>query len=82
MRELAAIASEVTGAPYRYEPASDEDWDARWRALGREGWELEAGQTSYEAIRRGELDVVSDDYRRLTGLEPLTIAEVLARLSW
>jgi uncharacterized protein YbjT (DUF2867 family) len=82
MGELAAIAAEVTGRSYRYEPATDEDWDARWRALGREGWELEAGQTSYEAIRRGELDVVSDDYRRLTGLEPLTIAEVLARLSW
>jgi len=79
--ELAQLASEATGKAYRYEPSSDEEWDARWRALGRSGWELEAGHTSFEALRRGELDVVTDDYRRVTGLEPLSIAELLARLS-
>ena len=79
--ELAAIASEVTGKPYRYEPIGDEEWDARWRAQGRTGWELEAGHTSFEALRRGEFDVVTDDYRSLTGREPLSIAEILARLS-
>ena len=77
--ELAQIASEVTGKRYRYEPASDDEWDARWRDLGRSGWELEAGHTSYQALRAGELDVVSDDYRRLTGLAPLPIAEIVAR---
>jgi uncharacterized protein YbjT (DUF2867 family) len=75
--ELAAVAAEVTGLPYRYEPATNEEWSERWRALGRVGWELEAGQTSYEALRNGELDVVSDDYRRLTGEEPLTVMELL-----
>ena len=79
LAELARIAAEVTGDPYAYEPATDEEWDERWRALGRSGWELEAGHTSYEAIRNGELDVVTDDYRRLTGLEPLTIAEIVER---
>lgn len=77
--DLAHIASEVTGDRYRYEPATDEEWDERWRALGRTGWELEGGHTSYEAIRGGELDVVTDDYRRLTGLEPLTVAEIVDR---
>jgi NAD(P)H dehydrogenase (quinone) len=77
--DLAHIASEVTGDRYRYEPATDEEWDERWRALGRSGWELEAGHTSYEAIRAGELDVVTDDYRRLTGLDPLTVAEIVDR---
>jgi NAD(P)H dehydrogenase (quinone) len=75
--ELARIASEVTGRPHRYEPMSHAEWDARWRAQGRSGWELEAGHTSYEALRAGELDVVSDDYRRITGLDPRTIAELL-----
>lgn len=79
LHDLAHIAAEVTGDPYRYEPATDEEWDERWRALGRSGWELEAGHTSYEAIRAGELDVVTDDYRRLTGLEPLTVGEIIDR---
>ncbi len=77
--ELARIASEVTGRQYRYEPATDEEWDARWRDLGRSGWELESGHTSYQALRAGELDVVSDDFRQLTGLTPLSIAEIVAR---
>ncbi len=78
--ELARIASEVTGRPYRYEPASHHEWEARWRALGRDGWELEAGHTSYEALRAGELDVESDDYELLTGEKPLTVAQVIERL--
>ena len=77
--ELARFASEATGRSYRYEPASDEEWDARWREQGRTGWELESGHSSYEALRRGELDVVTDDFQRLTGQEPLTIAEIVAR---
>lgn len=79
LAELARIASAVTGRKYRYEPMSHEKWEARWRAAGRSGWQLEAGHTSYEALRAGELDVVSDDYRRLTGEEPLTIAQLLER---
>ena len=78
--ELARIASEVTGRPYRYEPAGHDEWDARWRALGRDGWELEAGHTSYDALRAGELDVESDDYELLTGEKPLTVAQVIERL--
>ncbi|HEY7206620.1 MAG TPA: SDR family oxidoreductase [Gaiellaceae bacterium] len=75
--ELAELASQLTGKPYRYEPAGHDEWDARWREHGRSGWELEAGHTAYEAIAAGELDVVTDDYRRLTGLEPLTIPQLL-----
>jgi NAD(P)H dehydrogenase (quinone) len=77
--ELAELASEVTGKEYRYEPISHEEWDERWRRVGRDGWELEAGHTSYEAIRNGEYDLVTDDYERLTGEEPLTIKQVLER---
>ena len=31
------------------------------------------------AIRAGELDVVSDDYRQLTGCDPLTIEQIVER---
>jgi NAD(P)H dehydrogenase (quinone) len=77
--ELAAIASEVTGSEYRYEPATRDEWEAKWRARGHDGWELESGLSSFDAQVAGELDVVTDDFRRLTGRDPLTIREVIAR---
>jgi NAD(P)H dehydrogenase (quinone) len=81
MAELAEAAAQVTGDSYRWEPVDDDAWDVRWRAQGRTGWELEAGHTTYEALRRGEFDVVSDDYRQLTGKQPLTILEVIEQLA-
>jgi uncharacterized protein YbjT (DUF2867 family) len=77
--ELAALASDVTGGEYRYEPATRDEWEAKWRARGLEDWELESGLSSFDAQVAGELDVVTDDFRRLTGHEPLTIREVIAR---
>jgi NAD(P)H dehydrogenase (quinone) len=81
LAELAEVASEVTGDPYRYEPSDDAAWDARWRGRGKEEWAIEAGLSSYAALRQGEFDVRSDDYRTLTGEDPLTVAGVIARLS-
>ena len=81
LAELARIASEVTGRSYRYEPVGHDEWDARWRALGRDGWALDAGHTSYEALSAGEFDVESDDYERITGEKPLTVAQVIERLA-
>jgi len=80
LAELARIATEATGREYRYEPADHDDWDARWRALGRDGWHLDSGHTSYEAIRAGEFDVESHDYERITGEKPLTVAQVVERV--
>jgi NAD(P)H dehydrogenase (quinone) len=77
--ELARTASEVTGAEYRYEPESREWWEARWRSRGKDGWELEAGLSSFDAQLAGELAVTTDDFRLLTGRQPLTIREVIAR---
>jgi NAD(P)H dehydrogenase (quinone) len=81
MRELAKIASQVTGEAYDYEPISDAEWIKRWKAQGRPEWALEAGQTSYEALRAGELDVVSDDYEKVTGRKAATIAQVITELA-
>jgi NAD(P)H dehydrogenase (quinone) len=77
--ELAAIASEATGHEYRYEPSPRAEWEARWRARGKPEWAIEAGLTSFDAQLAGEFDVVSDDFLRLTGREPLGIAEIVAR---
>jgi uncharacterized protein YbjT (DUF2867 family) len=81
MRELAQTASNVTGESYEYAPISDADWVERWKAQGRPEWALEAGLTSYEALRAGELDVVSDDYEKVTGRKPATIAQIITELS-
>ncbi len=81
MRELAQIASRVTGEAYRYEAISDAEWIERWKAQGRPEWAVEAGQTSYEALRAGELDVVSTDYEKVTGRKAASIAEIITELA-
>jgi NAD(P)H dehydrogenase (quinone) len=79
LTELARIASEVTGATYRYEPSTRDEWEEKWRARGKPEWEVEAGLSSFDCHRNGELDIVSGDYRRLTGQAPLTVGAVIAR---
>ena len=77
LAELAEIASEVTGDAYRYEPLERDDWVAYRRSIGRPEWSIEAGISYYDGVRRGEADVVSDDYRELTGKQPLSIRDVI-----
>jgi len=81
MRELAEFAAEISGHDYRYEPISDQDWRDRWEKKNKTEWEVEAGLTSYEALRNGELDITSDDYTMLTGQEPVSIRELVTRLA-
>jgi NAD(P)H dehydrogenase (quinone) len=81
MRELAEIAWAVTGRDYRYAPASDAEWESRWRARGKEEWAIEAGLSSYAALRQGEFDVVSGDYRTLTGEDPLSVSDITSLLA-
>ena len=81
MRELAEIAWAVTGQNYRYAPTSDAWWEERWRARGKEPWAIEAGLTSYAALRAGEFDVTSDDYRTLTGEDPLSVSDIAGLLA-
>ena len=77
LSELAGIASEVTGDEYRYEPFDREEWLAYRRGLGRPAWSIEAGISYYDGVARGEAGIVGDDYRELTGKEPLTIRELV-----
>ena len=81
MGELAEIAWAVTGCNYRYAPSSDAAWEERWRAAGKEEWAIEAGLSSYAALRAGELDVVTDDYRRLTRENPLSVSDIAELVS-
>ena len=78
LEELAAAASEVTGDAYRYEPRDREEWVAYRRRAGRPEWSIEAGSSYYDGVRRDEADVVTGDYRMLTGTAPLSIREIIA----
>ena len=78
LAELAATASEVTGDAYRYAPLDREEWIAYRRSVGRPEWSIEAGISYYDGVRAGEADVVTDDYRALTGKKPLSIREMIA----
>jgi uncharacterized protein YbjT (DUF2867 family) len=80
LHELARIASEVTGRPYRYEPSPREAWEARWRDRDWEDWQLEGGLTSFDAQVAGELAVVSSDFRALTGRDPLTVPQLVEQV--
>ena len=65
----------MTGDDYRYEPVDREEWLAYRRGLGRPARSIEAGISYYDGVARGEAGIVGDDYRKLTGKEPLTIRE-------
>lgn len=78
LAQLAAVASEVTGGAYRYAPLDREEWIDYRKSVGRPDWAIEAGISYFDGVRTGEADVVTDDYRALTGKKPLTIREVIA----
>jgi len=79
LAELARIASRATGREHRYEPQTREEWEARWRSRAKPEWEIEAGLTSFDAQRAGEFDVVTTDFRLLTGKDASSVADILAR---
>ena len=67
------IASPRTG-----EPLDREEWIAYRKSVGRPDWSIEAGISYYDGVRAGEADVVTDDYRALTGKKPRSIRELIA----
>ncbi len=67
LTELAVLCSRGIGRPLRYEPGTREAWIASRIAGGIEAWDAAAGESSYEALRRGEFDITSDVVRRVTG---------------
>jgi NAD(P)H dehydrogenase (quinone) len=69
--EIAAL----TGATYKDETL-EEAWASR-SGYGAPDWQVEAWISTYAAVAAGELERVSDDFARLTGHEPITLAEFL-----
>ncbi|GHE13191.1 NmrA family NAD(P)-binding protein [Klenkia taihuensis] len=79
LAEAAAVLTEVTGRPVRYEAQTVEQaWQTR-RPSGAPDWEVEGWVTSYTAIAAGEMSVVSEVVRSFTGHPALTVREHLQR---
>jgi NAD(P)H dehydrogenase (quinone) len=78
MPELAALAAEISGDDYRYEPLDREEWKVTRLALGRPAGTVEEGLSFWDALHDGEFDLVSDTVRDLAGVEPITVADWIA----
>ena len=76
--EAAATIARCFGTPVRYEAVAAEDWPAYMT----EKWGLPpalAASTvgTMRAIEAGQFDLVTDDYRSITGRSPQTLDEFL-----
>ncbi len=76
-REALSFAeiAEVVGATYKDETL-EEAWESR-AGYGAPDWQVEAWISTYTAVAAGELERVSGDFARLTGHEPITLAEFI-----
>jgi uncharacterized protein YbjT (DUF2867 family) len=81
MAEAAAEISRATGRSISYRDETLEEAYASRSSYGAPDWEVEGWVTSYAAIAAGEIAKVSDDVRKLTGHEPIGLAEFLRRSS-
>jgi NAD(P)H dehydrogenase (quinone) len=77
LHQVAQELSRVTGRSITYHAETLEEAYASRASYGAPEWEVEGWVTSYAAIATGEMDVVSDTVSRLTGHEPMTLADFL-----
>ncbi|MEO9174436.1 MAG: SDR family oxidoreductase [Gaiellales bacterium] len=79
---LAEAATELTragGKTISYHPETIDEAYASRAPSGAPAFEIDGWVTSYTAIARGELDVVTDTVARVTGHEPISIPAFLGR---
>jgi len=79
LHEVAAILTEHRGTPVTYHNESiPEAYESRAR-YGAPAWQNDAWVSTYTAIAAGEAERVSTAVADITGVEPLTLAEFLAK---
>lgn len=78
LHEAAAVMTEVTGRPVRYEPQTVEEAYASRAGAGAE-FEVAGWVSSYQAIATGEMAVVSSAVADVTGSPPMSLRDVLRR---
>ncbi|HTI23409.1 MAG TPA: NAD(P)H-binding protein [Kutzneria sp.] len=73
--EAVTRIAAATGRPYRYEPETFEQAFARRWRLGVSGEQIETWISWYQAIARGEVDMVTDVVARVTGRPATAIGD-------
>lgn len=77
--EVAEALSRVARRPITYvDQTIEQAWESR-RPSGAPDWEIEGWISSYVAIAKGEMDVVTETVPRLTGHQAMTLPEFLDR---
>ncbi|MDN5795329.1 MAG: SDR family oxidoreductase [Intrasporangium sp.] len=76
--DMARIISEVTGVPASFHDETIEEAYASRATYGAPAWQVDAWVSTYTAVKAGELDGVSPDVERVTGLRPISLREYLA----
>jgi NAD(P)H dehydrogenase (quinone) len=76
--ERFTLAEAAARLGVEYVDESIEEAYASRAAYGAPDWQVEAWVTTYEAIARGELDVLSDTVERLAGHPPRTLEDFVA----
>lgn len=79
LTEAAAVLGEATGRDVTFHDETVEEAYASRAPYDAPQWQLDAWVSTYTAIRAGELATVSDDVRRVTGRDPVSLRELLSR---
>lgn len=79
LAQVAETVTRLTGVPTSYRPQTVEEAYADRAHYGVPDWQLDAWVSTYTAIAAGEVAMVTDDVHALTGREPLSLAQLLAR---
>lgn len=78
LAEIAVRVSRATGRKMRFVDQTLEQ--ARASRAGAPDWQVDGWISTYTAIAAGEMDVVTDHVKRLTGHEPTAVERFLAGL--
>ncbi|ARC55542.1 Quinone oxidoreductase 2 [Frondihabitans sp. 762G35] len=77
LAEAAATVQAATGRTVTFHDETLEEAYASRRRWNPEPWQADAWVSTYTSIAAGALSRVSDDVRRVTGRQPLSLAELL-----
>ena len=77
LSDIAGILTEVTGRPVRYHRETIEEAYASRAPYGVPDWQLDAWVSTYTAVAKGEMAIVSDTVERLTGRPARSLREYL-----
>lgn len=79
LQQVAEELSRFTGRDITYHAETLEEAYASRASYGAPAWEVEGWVTTYVAIASGELDVVTNAVRELTGHAPMSLTDLLDR---